>query len=68
MHDLRSQAISPLAPERAAYLVWRDSLGGYQNFDTHIDEDQQLRRDLCITAAGEIEWRRRRDAEFHVEF
>jgi hypothetical protein len=57
-----------MAPEKAAYFRWRDSLSGCENFDSHVDEDQQLRRDLCITTADEIGWRRLQESAFCVEF
>lgn len=68
MHDRRPQSSSSLLPEKAAYFRWRDSLSGYEDFDSYIDDDQQFRQKLCITPADEIEWRRVREFEFRIEF
>lgn len=68
MHDLHSKPASSLAPEKAAYFKWRDSLRGYENFDSYLDEEQQLRGELRITAKDEIEWRKLRESQFLVEF
>lgn len=68
MHDLRSKPESSLAPDKLAYFSWRDSVSGYENFDSYIDEDYQIRRELRITAADEIEWRKLQESHFLVEF
>lgn len=68
MHDSCLQSGFSLLPEKAAYFRWRDSLSGYENFDSYIGEDQQLREKLRITATDEIEWRRLRESEFRIEF
>ena len=66
MHDRRLE--SSLEPEKAAYFRWRDSLIGYENFDSYLDDDRQLRQELRITSTDEIEWRRLRESEFRIEF
>ena len=48
MHDRRPQSSSSLLPEKAAYF-WRDSLSGYENVDSYIDDDQQLRQNCPYT-------------------
>jgi hypothetical protein len=68
MHDSRTEPCSSLLPEKAAYFRWRDSLGGYENFDSYIDDDHEFRQELRITSTDEIEWRRLREFEFRVEF
>lgn len=68
MHDSRLQSGSSLLPEKAAYFRWRDSLSGYENFESYLDDDQQLRQKLRITSTDEIEWRRLQESEFRVEF
>mgnify|MGYP000991672093 CR=1 FL=1 len=68
MHDSRPESGPPLVPEKAAYFRWRDSWNGYENFETYMDDDQQLRQKLRITSADEIEWRRLRECEFRIEF
>lgn len=68
MHDRRPQSSSSLLPEKAAYFRWRDSLSGYENVDSYIDDDQQLRQKLSITTTDEIEWRRLRECEFRIDF
>jgi hypothetical protein len=68
MHDRRPKSCPSLVPEKAAYFRWRDSVSGYQNFDSYVDEDQQFRQELRITSADEIEWRRLRESEFRIEF
>lgn len=68
MYDLCAKPGSSLPPEKAAYFRWRDNLSGYEHFDSYIDEDQQLRHELRITAADELEWRKRRESQFQIEF
>lgn len=68
MHDLLSKPGSSLSSEKAAYFRWRDNLSGYENLDSYMDDDQQLRHELSITAADEIEWRKLRESQFQVEF
>ncbi len=68
MHDRRPNSGSSLVPEKAAYFCWRDSLSGYENFDSYIDDDQELRQNLCISPIDEIEWRRLQESEFRIEF
>lgn len=68
MHDVPSRQRSSLATEKAAYFKWRDNLNGYEDFDSHIDEDQQLRDTLRITATDETEWQRFRESQFKIEF
>jgi hypothetical protein len=68
MHDLHSEHCSPLTSEKAAYFRWRENLSGYEDHDSHVDEDQQLRRHLRITAKDEAQWRALRDSQFQIEF
>jgi hypothetical protein len=68
MHDQESRQRASLSPEKADYFRWRDDRSGYEDFDSHIDEDRQLRREFCITAKDEIEWRHLKDSEFRIEF
>ena len=68
MHDQELKRRVSLSPEKADYFRWRDDRSGYEDYDSHIDEDQRLRRNLRITAADEIEWRQLRESEFRVEF
>lgn len=68
MHDAPSRQRSSLGPEKAAYFRWRDNLSGYEDFDSHIDEDHQRRRELSITAMDEIEWRELLESRFKIEF
>ncbi|MGD9560829.1 MAG: hypothetical protein AB7W44_00915 [Pyrinomonadaceae bacterium] len=68
MHDAHSASGSSLPPEKAAYFRWRDNLNGYEDFDSHIDEDYQLRRELKITTADETEWRELLESQFKIEF
>ena len=68
MRDSCTEPDSSLVPEKAAYFRWRDSLSGYENFDSYLDDDRQLRQKLRITSTDEIEWRRLRESEFRIEF
>ena len=68
MHDQESRRHILLSPDKVNYFRWRDDRTGYEDYDSYIDEDQQLKRDLRITAADEIEWRQLRELEFRVEF
>ena len=68
MHDQESRRHISLSPEKVNYFRWRDARSGYEDYDSFIDEDQQLKRDLRITAADEIEWRQLRELAFHVDF
>lgn len=68
MHDRVGPIVSSLPAEKLAYFEWRESLNGYEDYDSHIDDDQRLRRKLRITAADEIEWRQLRESECRVEF
>ncbi|MGE0654114.1 MAG: hypothetical protein AB7F88_00625 [Pyrinomonadaceae bacterium] len=43
-------------------------MNGYEDFDSHIDEDYQLRRELKITTADETEWRELLESQFKIEF
>lgn len=51
-----------------SYFRSRDARSVYEDYDSHVDEDQQLRRKLRITAKDEIEWQQLRESEFRVEF
>jgi len=68
MHDSHPESGPSLITEKAAYFRWRDSLSGYENFDSYLDDDRQLRQKLRITPTDEIEWRRLRESEFRIEF
>lgn len=57
-----------LSPEKVNYFRWRDDRMGYEDYDSFINDDQQLKRDLRITPADEIEWRQLRELEFRVDF
>ncbi len=68
MHDQESRRRVSLSHEKVHYFRWRDDRSGYEDYDSYIDEDLQLRRNLRITAADEIEWRQLRESEFRIEF
>lgn len=54
--------------EKLAYFRWRDSVMGYENYDSNIEADQHLRNNLQITADDDSTWKRIRESEFIVEF
>jgi len=68
MHDQESRRHILLSPEKVNYFRWRDDRRGYEDFDSRIDEDRQLRSKLRITAKDEIEWRHLKESEFRIEF
>mgnify|MGYP001189968214 CR=1 FL=1 len=68
MHVQESRQSASLTPEKMSYFRSRDARSGYEDYDSYADEDQQLRRNLRITAADEIEWRQLRESEFRIEF
>jgi len=57
-----------LSVDKRNYFEWRESWIGYEDFDSRLDENEVLRRQLSITAKDEREWRETKDAAFLVEF
>lgn len=68
MHDGKSKLLRTLPFEKLEYFKWRDSVMGYENFDTNIEEDQRLRLKLRITASDDSTWKCMKESEFQVEF
>jgi len=65
MDDRGSNPRPPLPLEKLTYFRWRDSLNGYENYDSHIEEDQQLRK---ITRGDDLTWKLIKESEVRVEF
>lgn len=68
MHEGESISPPPLPLEKLDYFIWRDGVIGYENYDSHIEEDQHLRKDLRITREDDSIWKRIKESEFRVEF
>ena len=68
MHDREFKPRSLLPLEKLAYFRWRESWTGYEDCDSNIDEDRQLRHNLRITPDDDLKWTRIKESEFRVEF
>lgn len=68
MHDSESSRRLSLRLDKLAYYQWRESWTGYEDCDSYIDEDRQLRNDLKITQDDDINWDRIKESAFRVEF